>query len=237
MEVDQAGAWVRIGARLYDPLLAVGERAGMRKRRAALLAGARGRVLEIGAGTGLNLSHYPVAVEELVLTEPAGPMARRLERRVRALDRRVQVVPAAAEELPFADDSFDTAVSTLVLCTVQDPERSIAELIRVLRPGGTLLAIEHGPSSSPRWAAVQRMLEPPWKVFACGCHVTRRITEQLSAAGFRIKDLRAEKWRGMIPIVKPLSVLRATAPSRIMSTNPSGQAGPWSARGSGNPVE
>ena len=210
MEVDQAGAWVRIGARLYDPLLALGERAGMRKRRAALLAGARGRVLEIGAGTGLNLPHYPGNVEELVLTEPAGPMARRLERRVRALDRRVQVVPAAAEELPFADDSFDTAVSTLVLCTVQDPERAVAELIRVLRPGGILLAIEHGPSSSPRWAAVQRLLEPPWKAFACGCHVTRRIPEQLGAAGFQVKDLRAEKWRGMIPIVKPLSVLRAT---------------------------
>ena len=210
MEVDQAGAWVRIGARLYDPLLALGERAGMRKRRAALLAGACGRVLEIGAGTGLNLPHYPDNVEELVLTEPASPMARRLERRVRALDRRVQVVPAAAEELPFADDSFDTAVSTLVLCTVQDPERAVAELIRVLRPGGTLLAIEHGPSRSPRWAALQRMLERPWKAFACGCHVTRRIPEQLSAAGFQIKDLRAEKWRGMIPIVKPLSVLRAT---------------------------
>ena len=212
MTVDQAGAWARIGARLYDPLLAMGERAGMRKQRAALLAGARGRVLEIGAGTGLNLSHYPGTVEELVLTEPAGPMARRLERRVRALDRSVQVVAAAAEDLPFADDSFDTAVSTLVLCTVQDPERSVAELIRVLRPGGTLLAIEHGPSSSPRWAAVQRMLEPPWKAFACGCHVTRRITEELGAAGFRIKDLRDEKWRGMIPIVKPLSILRATAP-------------------------
>ena len=227
MDLEQAGAWVRIGARLYDPLLVLGERAGMRQRRAALLTGARGRVLEIGAGTGLNLPHYPFSVEELVLTEPAGPMARRLERRVRALDRHVQVVPAAAEELPFADDSFDTAVSTLVLCTVQDPERSIAELIRVLKPGGTLLAIEHGPSTSPRWAAVQRMLEPPWKGFACGCHVTRRIPEQLSVAGFQIKDLRAEKWRGMIPIVKPLSIVRATAPSRIPAANPSGQGERW----------
>src|SRR5690348_14006223 len=132
----------RFFAATYDRLMAGTEKAGLRERRHDLLASASGRVLEIGAGTGANLDHYPDAVTELVLTEPEEPMARRLEAKAAESGRVVTVVRAPAESLPFPDDSFDTAVCTLVLCTVRDPERTLAELERVLKPGGTLLFLE-----------------------------------------------------------------------------------------------
>jgi SAM-dependent methyltransferase len=141
---DRPGLWARCGALLYDPFLALGERRGMADRRRALLAGAEGRVLELGAGTGLNVPHYPAAVRELVLSEPEPAMRAALERRVARAGHAAQVGPAPAEALPFADDSFDTVVSTMVLCTVHDLAAAIAETQRVLRPGGRLLFIEHG---------------------------------------------------------------------------------------------
>src|SRR5215210_3378008 len=140
----------RFTAALYDPFFWVAERAGMAARRRALVAQAHGRVLEIGAGTGLNLRHYPDGLD-LVLTEPDDAMAERLRARVAALGRRAAVVPAGAEALPFADDSFDTIVSTLVLCTVPDQPAALREVARVLRPGGRLLFAEHVRSDSARW--------------------------------------------------------------------------------------
>jgi ubiquinone/menaquinone biosynthesis C-methylase UbiE len=136
------GHWDRLGAWVYDPFLWLGERRGMARRRHDLLAQAQGFVLEIGAGTGLNLRHYGDSVEALVLTEPVEPMARALERRVKRLGRPVDVRRAPAEALPFADDSFDTVVSTMVLCTVHDVALALSEIARVLRPGGRLLFIE-----------------------------------------------------------------------------------------------
>src|SRR6185503_5096530 len=115
----QPGLWARLGARIYEPFLALGEHRGMARRRRALLARAEGRVLELGAGTGLNLPHYPAAVRELVLSEPEPAMRAALERRVARTGRPTQVLAAPAEALPFPDDSFDTVVSTLVFCTVQ----------------------------------------------------------------------------------------------------------------------
>jgi ubiquinone/menaquinone biosynthesis C-methylase UbiE len=138
-----ASLWDRLGAWIYDPFLWLGERRGMARRRHDLLADAEGRVLEIGAGTGLNLRHYGVPVEALVLTEPVEPMARALERRVQRVGRPADVRRASAEALPFGDDSFDTVVSTMVLCTVQDQALALSEIARVLRPGGRLLFIEH----------------------------------------------------------------------------------------------
>ena len=131
-----------IFAALYDRLLAANEQAGLREMRAELLRSARGRTLEIGAGTGLNLRHYPAAVTDLVLSEPDPHMAKRLREAVNAaapVDS-VQVVEAGAEELPYASTSFDTVVSTLVLCTVERPEGAVSEIRRVLKPdGGALL--------------------------------------------------------------------------------------------------
>src|SRR5689334_5910296 len=130
-----ATTWERIGAAIYDPFLAAGERQGMAARRAALLSRARGEVLEVGAGTGLNVGHYPDAVTRLVLTEPVAPMARRLRSRA-ARRPGTEVVQARAEDLPVPSASVDTVVSTMVLCTVEDVDAALAEVVRVLRPGG-----------------------------------------------------------------------------------------------------
>jgi ubiquinone/menaquinone biosynthesis C-methylase UbiE len=128
---------------IYDPFLALGERRGMAAHRRALLAGARGRVLEVGAGTGLNLAFYPASLDELVLTEPDAAMRARLRRRVARRRPHATVAADRAEALPFADGSFDTVVCTLVLCTVPDPAAALAEFRRVLAPDGRLLFIEH----------------------------------------------------------------------------------------------
>ena len=118
----------RLFAAMYDRMLAASEDAGLRERRRELVAQASGRVLEIGAGTGLNAAHYTDRVTDLVFAEPEGPMAQRLRARV----VRGKVVEAPAEGLPFPDDSFDTVVSTLVLCTVDDPGEALEEIARVL---------------------------------------------------------------------------------------------------------
>jgi SAM-dependent methyltransferase len=200
----------RFNAAAYDPVLWLGERAGMAGRRRRIVAGATGRVLEIGAGTGLNLSHYPDAVGDLVLTEPDEGMADRLEKRVRESGRAATVVRTSAEELPFEDRSFDTAVSTLVLCTVPDPARALAEVRRVLRPGGRLLFIEHVRSDSPRLARWQDRLEKPWAAFAEGCRCNRR-TLDLIEAGLRLERVDGGAWRRMPPIVRPLVAGAAAA--------------------------
>ena len=134
---------VRICAAVYDRMSAGFEKAGGAEMRSRLLANASGRVLEIGAGTGLNLTHYPESVTELVVTEPESPMLRRLERKVAGARPAVRVVQTEAESLPFEDQSFDTVVSTLVLCTVRDPDATLAEIRRVLKPGGRFLFLEH----------------------------------------------------------------------------------------------
>ena len=201
----------RFSAAAYDPFLWLGERRGMADRRRRLLAGARGRVLEIGAGTGLNLRHYPDDVEELVLTEPVDAMAYVLERRVAQSGRSAPVARAPAESLPFPDDSFDTVVSTLVLCTVEDPARALAEIVRVLRPGGQLLFIEHLRSDHARWGRWQDRLEAPWAAFAEGCRCNRRTLELITASTLSLGDVERDAWRGMPRLVRPLAVGRAQA--------------------------
>jgi len=148
-----SAAWLRIMALVYDPFLWLGETAGMRRRRSTLMAGAYGRVVEIGAGTGLNIAHYPEEVTELVLTEPEPGMRRGLARRLERHGRVARIVDAPAERLPLADASVDTVVSTLALCTVDDPETALREIARVLRPNGQLLFIEHVRASSRFLAA------------------------------------------------------------------------------------
>jgi len=199
-----ARAWARAGAALYDPFLAFGERRGMRDRRAALLAGARGRVLEIGAGTGLNLPFYVAELDALVVSEPEEGMARRLESR-RARERPdARVVRASADALPFADASFDVVVSTMVLCTVPDPEAAVAEVRRVLRPGGRLLYLEHVRGDVPlgRW---QDRLARPWAAFAAGCRCDRP-THDLLDRTFALEHTLHAEWRGMPRLVRPLVI-------------------------------
>lgn len=202
-------AWLRTMAVLYDPFLWLGEVAGMRRLRRTLVARARGRVVEIGAGTGLNVAHYPAAVDELVLTEPEPAMRRELARRLDRHGRAALISDAPAERLPFADASVDTVVATLVLCTVAEPERALREVARILRPGGQLLFIEHVRASSWLLAACQDTLFRPWRGFAGGCECNRATLELMSACGFTVEADDAV-WRGMPTIVHPLTVGRAT---------------------------
>src|SRR5256885_7740616 len=171
--------WERIFAAGYDRFMAGTEKAGLHDMRRELLATARGRTLELGAGTGVNVELYPAAVTELVLAEPAEPMARRLE----AKHPHATVVRAPAESLPFEDGTFDTVVSTLVLCTVSDPERALAEVERVLKPDGQLLFLEHILDPSGRWQAWQHRLTPLQKRWACGCHIDRPTPDTIAGRG------------------------------------------------------
>ena len=197
--------WSRLVAAIYDPFLALGERRGMRERRRRLLGRAHGRVLEIGAGTGLNLAHYPDELEELVLSEPIDPMARRLESRLHRSGVRGSVLRGGAEALPVATDSVDTVVSTMVLCTVPHPEAALDEIRRVLRPGGRLLFCEHVRSDSNRRSRWQERLAGPWKAFADGCRCNQETLGLIQRA-LHIEHLEREEWRGMPGLVRPLIV-------------------------------
>ena len=186
---------------IYDISLAISERRGMAARRGELLASARGRVLELGAGTGLNLRHYPDDVD-LVVSEPDPGMRARLKRRA---GRDVTVVDAGAESLPFPDDSFDTVVSTLVLCTVAAPDVALAEVRRVLASGGRLLLIEHVRAEAPRLARRQDRFAGLWHACAMGCRCNQPTVELLERAGLSL-ELAPSRWRGMPSVVRPLVV-------------------------------
>jgi ubiquinone/menaquinone biosynthesis C-methylase UbiE len=165
--------------------------------------------VEIGGGTGLNLAHYPAAVDDLVVVEPDPPMRARLEQRLLPRGRTARRVDAPAERLPFDDDSVDTVVSTLVLCTVDAPERALREIVRVLRPDGQLLFIEHVRSDSPWLAAWQDRLATPWRRFARGCRCNRATVELIAASGMTLDGVHESSWHAMPPIVRPLVAGRA----------------------------
>lgn len=204
--------WGAVAAHLYDGFVALGEVRGMAARRAALLAGAGGTVLEIGAGTGRNLAAYP-AFDRLVLTEPAPTMREILARRVARDGRSATVLDAGAESLPLGTGSVDTVVSTLVLCTVPDADAALAEIVRVLRPEGRLLFLEH--VHAPAGTALRRWQDrfvEPWAAFAVGCRCDRDI---LGAIGrhLTVEEVRSDRWLGMPAVVRPL-VVGAATPNR-----------------------
>lgn len=201
----------RIFALTYDRQMAKVERAGLGALRATLLSAADGRVLEIGAGTGANLPHYGAGVESLTVTEPELPMVRRLERRVREQAPLTKVLRAPAEDLPFDDDTFDTVVSTLVLCGVDDQPRALRELRRVLRPGGKLILIEHVRSDEARLARLQDRMNGLNR-FVAGCECNRPTLDSIRAEGFEVGQLERTTWKKVPPFVRPLIVGAATAP-------------------------
>jgi len=199
--------WGRLFASFYDRALKASEENGLGDMRRALLADARGRVVEIGAGTGVNLDLYGAGVEDLTLIEPDPHMGAKL--RDRLADRGsasppARLVTAPAEAVPFDDDTFDTAVATLVLCTVPDPVAAIAELARVLKPGGRLLYIEHVRAEDPASARWQDRFEKPWRFMADGCHCNRDTAATLSASAFQIESIDQGKLPKAMPIVRPL---------------------------------
>jgi SAM-dependent methyltransferase len=200
----------RFTTALYDPFLWLGERLGMAARRRALLAEARGAVLEIGAGTGLNLRHYPAGLEELVLVEPAELMAKRIDLSQAPDGVPTRLVHAPAEQLPFDDGAFDTVVSTLVLCTVSDPQRAVSEVARVLKPGGRLLFCEHVEADSGWQRGLQRRSARAWAAFADGCRCDRSTLATIESQ-LRVESAERGRWRGMPAIVKPLVWGRAVA--------------------------
>jgi ubiquinone/menaquinone biosynthesis C-methylase UbiE len=177
----------RFKAAFYDTMSARFEKEVGASKRTSLLAGASGRVLEIGGGTGHNLTHYPDQLDELIVTEPNEAMRRRAQRRLEESGRAATLLQASAEALPFPDDSFDTVVSTLVLCTVPDQNAALREVHRVLKPGGKLLFVEHVRSDHPKRAKWQDRLDRPWKVVGDGCHPNRDTLAALRTSGFEIQ--------------------------------------------------
>jgi ubiquinone/menaquinone biosynthesis C-methylase UbiE len=204
-----------IFAAVYDRMTAAAERGELGEQRAALLARARGRTLELGAGTGANLVHYTSAVAELVVTEPDPHMARRLRDRLATEPPPfpTEVAEVGAEELPFPDDSFDTVAATLVLCTVGDPVRTAAEIARVLRPGGSLLVLEHvRDPDDGRLGGWQDRLRRPWGWVAGGCHPNRNTAATLAAAGFDTSGLEPTTVAEFPFLVRPMVRGSVTGP-------------------------
>jgi ubiquinone/menaquinone biosynthesis C-methylase UbiE len=205
------GLWNKAFAAGYDRFMAGSERDCFAAHRKELLAGAEGDVIEIGGGTGANLALYHGRLRSLTVTEPERPMIARLERRAEALQPGATVLRAPAEDLPFEDDSFDVAVSTLVLCTVDDQPRTLRELRRVLRPGGRLLFMEHVRSEDEKLARWQDRLMPLNARLLCGCHPNRPTLDGIRDAGFEVTQLEHDTIPHAPPFVRPLIVGVATA--------------------------
>jgi ubiquinone/menaquinone biosynthesis C-methylase UbiE len=196
--------WGRLFAAVYDRGLKGTEDAGLREMRRETLHAARGRTIDLGAGIGANLELYPDAVSELVLAEPDPHMAKRLRQKLAESGRQAEPIEASAESLPFEDSSFDTAVFTLVLCTVPNPEVALAEAARVLKPGGRLLFVEHVRANSPGLARWQDRLEKPWRFIGDGCHCNRDTVANIEASPLTVDRVERGKLPKAPPLVRPL---------------------------------
>lgn len=163
---------------------------------------AHGEVLELGVGSGLNLAFYDASsVGKVTGIDPSVPLLARAEARAHKAQVPVELVPGTAEQLPFPDRSFDSAVITYSLCSIGDPPRALAELRRVLRPDGELFFVEHGLARDPAPRRWQRWLTPLWRRIGGGCHLDRDIAAILRDSGFRIDELSADysdgpRWLG-----------------------------------------
>jgi ubiquinone/menaquinone biosynthesis C-methylase UbiE len=178
-------------ARFYERISATADRRGGDQHRAELLDGLTGRVIEVGAGNGRNFAHYPSSVTEVVAVEPEPRLRAAAEARVAQARVPVRVVDGVAGRLPAEDGSFDAGVASLVLCTVPDPDAALAELHRVIRPGGELRFYEHVVSSRPAAARVERALDATiYPRLAGGCHLARDTVATIERAGFEIRACR-----------------------------------------------
>ncbi|MBI2407594.1 MAG: class I SAM-dependent methyltransferase [Gemmatimonadetes bacterium] len=192
-------------ALIYDHWMHPAESAGLREWRAELVRDLAGVVLEIGAGTGAMLPHYPLAIRRLVLAEPDRHMRRRLAAKcTRLVLPPIELCEASAERLPFPDASCDAVVSTLVLCSVRSPPAALAEVVRVLRPGGRFLFLEHvvADARSTRFLW-QRGLEPIWRQCAGNCHLTRDTEREIARAGLAVEAIERQSLRKVMPFLRP----------------------------------
>ena len=199
----------RVFAAMYDRMQATTEKAGLTEMRRELVGQASGDVLEIGGGTGANLEHYGPAVRSLTITEPERPMLKRLERHASERAPDAKVLRAPAEDLPFNDASFDTVVSTLVLCGVDDQPRAVRELMRVLKPGGRLIFIEHVRSEDARLARRQDRMNVVNRFVVC-CDCNRPTLDTIKAAGFEVTGLEHNELPKSPSFVRPLILGTAT---------------------------
>ena len=194
----------RLFAAFYDTVSKGSEEAGLRDERRELLASAEGVTLELGAGTGLNLEHYPEAVTRLVLAEPDEHMRRRLERRAAEVFSAAEIIDAGAERLPFPDATFDTAVVTFVLCSVPDQKAALQELARVVKPTGRLLFLEHVRSDDPGLAKWQDRITPLYNLV--GCHPNRDTLAALEGSEFGVETVRHGEVPKAPKVERPLIV-------------------------------
>ena len=169
------------------------------ERRATLVPRAMGSVLEVGIGSGRNLSHYSAAVEHLYGVDPSPELLAMARKRARETGVEVELICQGAERLSYADASFDSVVMTWTLCSIPDASAALAEMRRVLKPGGRLLFIEHGLAPEARVATWQRRLTPLWRPLAGGCHLDRPIEKLIRSAGFAITELRNFYLKGPKP--------------------------------------
>jgi ubiquinone/menaquinone biosynthesis C-methylase UbiE len=201
-------------ARLYTRL-ARNETAKEKEFRRRLLTGARGRVIEIGAGSGANFAHYPAEVTQVIAVEPEPYMRRQATEAAAGAPVPVEVREGTADALPAASGEFDAAIVSLVLCSVPDPARALAEARRVLRPGGELRFYEHVISRKPSMARVQRAFDRTfWPHVAGGCHCARDTASAIEAAGFTIESCEREAFapsRLVPPFPHIVGVARASA--------------------------
>jgi ubiquinone/menaquinone biosynthesis C-methylase UbiE len=168
----------------------------IRRQRDKIVPLARGEVLEVGIGTGLNLGHYRAEqIERLWGLDPATQMNAHVKRRLAGTGLDLELMTLSAERIPVEDDRFDTVVLTYTLCSIADPVAALREMKRTLRPGGRLLFCEHGLAPEPSVARWQRRLTPAWRRIAGDCHMDRDVPALLHAAGFQVDDLQ----QGYIP--------------------------------------
>lgn len=195
------------------------------ERRAGLLVDLRGRVLEVGAGTGSNFRHYRTGVSEVVAIEPEPRLRRQAEEAARTAAVPVTVVDGVADRLPADDGTVDAVVATLVLCTVPDQPSALAEIIRVLRPGGRLHFWEHVRAEGPGLARVQRLVDATvWPLVGGGCHTHRDTVAALEAAGFTIERLERFRFPASGPSMPASPQVSGTA-VRPQPTRPTSSAG------------
>ncbi|KWX04799.1 hypothetical protein TH66_06450 [Carbonactinospora thermoautotrophica] len=192
----------RYFARYYDRITQVAERRWLGAVRDRLVGELGGQVLEIGAGTGANLAHYRGAAR-VVAAEPDRAMRHYLRQRLDQAHVPVEVSAARGEDLPFPDASFDAVVSTLVLCSVSDLDRTLAEVRRVLKPTGRFVFCEHVRAPGVR-GRIQDLLTPVWRRLGAGCHPNRRIRAAIERAGLVIRDIETFYPRPNLPVTVPM---------------------------------